>query len=254
MTTRFLQAKRTVMLGLCAIGFAIPVAIQSMTPVTAHDHSPAIAQTDLAALEVRARQLVGWLGTKDFAKVRSGLAPQLQTLWSAEKIQQVWDSQVIEQTGPVRKILKSKVIDAVNAELVLVTVQFEKYTGDVIVTFNPSGQVIAADFPEFRNIQTIGENFIEKLARKDYAAARGDLSPLLKAEVFPARIQSGWENFLRRTGPFQRIVGTQVRKGSDTDGVDVVLVTVQFEKVTDTLILVFDDNKRIVNVDFPIGN
>jgi hypothetical protein len=49
-------------------------------------------------------------------------------------------------------------------------------------------------------------------------------------------------------------VGTQVRKGADTDGVDLVLVTIQFEKLTDTLILVFDDQKQIVNVDFPLGN
>jgi len=49
-------------------------------------------------------------------------------------------------------------------------------------------------------------------------------------------------------------VGTQVRKGSDTDGVDLVLVTIKFEKLTDTLILVFDDQKQIVNVDFPLGN
>jgi transposase-like protein len=52
----------------------------------------------------------------------------------------------------------------------------------------------------------------------------------------------------------RQILGTQVRKGSDTDGVDLVLVSIQFQKLTDTLILVFDDQKQIVNVDFPLGN
>jgi hypothetical protein len=137
---------------------------------------------------------------------------------------------------------------------VIVTVEFEKVTDDVIVTFNRSGQIVAADFPEFRSISEIGIAFVTALVNKDYGLARGYLHPFLKAEVFPTRVQGAWENLLKRTGPVRRIVGIQVRKGSDTDGVDLVLVTIQFEKLTDTLILVFDDQKQIVNVDFPLGN
>jgi hypothetical protein len=159
---------------------------------------------------------------------------------------------VIEHSGPLRKIVRTRLIDALNAKLLIVTVEFEKLTGDVILTFDDAGQVIAADFPEFRDIEQIAETFVRDLALQDFAAARGYLSPLLKAEIFPERVRSAWENLLRRTGRFQRIAGTQVRKGSDADGVDLVLVTIRFEERTDTLILVFDDEKRIVNVDFPL--
>jgi hypothetical protein len=58
-------------------------------------------------------------------------------------------------------------------------------------------------------------------------------------------------NLLKVTGPYKEQVGYEVRKGTDGDGVDVVLVTLQFEKVTEDLFLVFDDQKQIVSVDFP---
>jgi len=77
------------------------------------------------------------------------------------------------------------------------------------------------------------------------------LHPFLKTEEFPQKVKNKWEALLKVTGPYQRQVGYKVRKGLESDGVDVVLVTLQFEKITDDLFLVFDDNKQIVNVDFP---
>jgi hypothetical protein len=82
---------------------------------------------------------------------------------------------------------------------VIVTVEFEKVTDDVTVTFNRSGQIVAADFPEFRSISEIGTAFVTALVNKDYGLARGFLHPLLKAEVFPAKVQGSWENLLKRT-------------------------------------------------------
>jgi hypothetical protein len=51
---------------------------------------------------------------------------------------------------------------------VIVTVEFEKVTDDVTVTFNRSGQIVAADFPEFRSISEIGTAFVTALVNKDY--------------------------------------------------------------------------------------
>lgn len=53
---------------------------------------------------------------------------------------------------------------------------------------------------------------------------------------------------------YKRQVGYNIRKSSGIDGVDVVLVTLQFEKITEDLFLVFDDNKQIANVDFSETN
>ncbi|MBE9262700.1 DUF3887 domain-containing protein [Microcystis sp. LEGE 00066] len=251
---RLSLAKRVSILSLCLIGFSLPWTAFSVSPVQANLEPNAIALGDPVQEEKQARQLVEWLGAKQYDKVIAALSPQLKPLWTAEKLQKVWESQVTDHTGPFKRIVKTKVLDAINANLVIVTVEFEKVTDDVIVTFNRSGQIVAADFPEFRSISEIGTAFVTALANKDYGLARGFLHPFLKAEVFPTRVQGAWENLLKRTGPVRRIVGTQVRKGSGADGVDLVLVTIQFEKLTDTLILVFDDQKQIVNVDFPLGN
>jgi hypothetical protein len=252
--TRLSLTKQVSIVSLGLIGFSLPLTSLTVTPAQANREPATIVQGNPAREEKQARQLVEWLGTKQYAKVIEALSPQLKPLWNAEKLQKVWESQVTNNTGPFKRIVKSKVLDAINANLVIITVEFEKMTEDVVVTFNPAGQVIAADFPEFRSLAEIGDAFVQSLVNKDYGLARGFLHPFLKAEVFPSRVQGAWENLLKRTGPVRRIVGTQVRKGSDTDGVNLVLVTVQFEKLTDTLILVFDDQKQIVNVDFPLDD
>jgi Protein of unknown function (DUF3887) len=252
--TRLSLMKQVSIVSLGLIGFSLPLTTLTVTPAQANREPTTIALGDPVREEKQARQLVEWLGTKQYDKVIAALSPQLKPLWNAEKLQKVWESQVTDNTGLFKRIVKSRVLDAINANLVIVTVEFEKVTEDVVVIFNSAGQVIAADFPEFRGIAEIGDAFVQSLVNKDYGLARGFLHPFLKAEVFPTRVQGAWENLLKRTGPVRRIVGTQVRKGSDTDGVDMVLVTIQFEKLTDTLILVFDDQKRIVNVDFPLDD
>jgi hypothetical protein len=250
--TRLSLKKQVSILSLGLIGFSLPLT--SLTLAQVNREPATIVQGNPAREEKQARQLVEWLGTKQYGKVIEALSPQLKPLWNAEKLQKVWESQVTNNTGPFKRIVKSKVLDAINVNLVIVTVEFEKMTEDVAVTFNSAGQVIGADFPEFRGLAELGDAFVTALVNKDYGLARGYLHPFLKAEVFPSRVQGAWENLLKRTGPVRRIVGTQVRKGSDTDGVALVLVTIQFEKRTDTLILVFDDQKQIVNVDFPLDD
>jgi hypothetical protein len=44
-------------------------------------------------------------------------------------------------------------------------------------------------------------------------------------------------------------VKTQARTVSDVDNINLVLVTVEFAKVTDDLIVAFDRDKKIINVD-----
>lgn len=187
------------------------------------------------------------MGTKQYDKFRAALSPELQSLWSAEKLQQVWENDVIVDTGAYKRVVESRVVDAVNADLVFITTEFENTTEEIILTFNEDGQMIAANFPETKSIEQIAETFIKALADKDFAVARSYLHPLLKAEIFPQRIQQSWESLIKENGDFERIVGTEVRNSGDQD---VLFVTVLFEKHISLIVFVFDANKQIVNVDY----
>jgi hypothetical protein len=65
-------------------------------------------------------------------------------------------------------------------------------------------------------------------------------------------VDQKWENLLKQTGPYQRQLSSSVKTGSSVDDADLVIVTVEFEKVTDNLIIIFDNQKRVVGIDFPV--
>lgn len=236
---------------LTSLWSAVSLPLNAQSP--SNTPSPTQSAQD-AQLQQTAEQFIQLLGKKDYVQARSILAPALQSEWSAEKIQQLWEGDLLANTGAYQSIVKSKAIDAVNAQLIVVTVKFDRGEKDLIVTLNPQQQIVGLDFPETKSIEEIATEFVKALAAKDYAKARGYLHPLLKAEAFPEKVQQKWEDLVKVTGPYKQQVGYQVKKGSDLDGVDVVLVTIQFEKVTEDLFLVFDDQKQIVNIDFPEAN
>ena len=219
--------------------------------------STEIAQSSDSAkekqLQTKAEDLINLLGSQDYPKVRETLSPELQPEWPPQKIEKIWQ-ELLSQTGGFKKVLDSKVIETVNADIVTLSVEFEKTTGDFLVTFNLDRQIVGVDFPKTESIQKIAEKFVKDLAAGDFASARGYLHPFLKTEVFPEKIQRGWQELLSQTGPFTRIVGYEIRTGSATDNVDVVVVTMEFEKITDDLLVIFNDKKQITGVDFPEMN
>jgi hypothetical protein len=230
------------------------ISSQAQTPTANPTTTESPNRPQTRQFQQVAERFITLLGKGDYTKARGLLAPSLQSQWSAEKIQQLWEQDLIKRTGAFQNIIKSKNINAINAELVTLDVKFANSQEDIIVTLNPNRQIIGLDLPETRTVEEISREFVNALVTGDYAKARGYLHPLLKTEEFPQKVQQQWEEMLKTTGSFKRQVGYNVRKGSGNDGVDVVLVTLQFEKITEDLFLVFDDNKQIVNVDFPETN
>ncbi|MBR8827381.1 MAG: DUF3887 domain-containing protein [Gomphosphaeria aponina SAG 52.96 = DSM 107014] len=199
-------------------------------------------------LQEKATMFIGLLTAEDYGQAREYFHPNLKAEWPGEKLQQVWEN-LLSETGAVQQQLNSRVTRTVNADIVFVSVEFEKLTEDILVTFNQEKQIIGVDFPSTETIQEIAEKVVAALAAEDFASARSYLHPFLKTEIFPQEVQAKWQALQARTGPFQRQVSSEVRSGSSTDDVDVVLVTVEFEKVTDDLIFMFNEQKQIVGID-----
>lgn len=227
------------------------LSVKAQPPLVKSEVAQALTESQTQNLQKQAETLIGLLGKKDYKQVRQLLSPELQKFWTVEQIQSIWETELIGKFGPFQKIVSSHVIDVINADVVRVTVQFAKKTEDLLVTYDKQQRLIGLDWPSSKNIEQLATRFVNSLVIKDYARARGDLSPLLKAEFFPERIQSRWETLLRRTGPFQRIVRITNKPSTMANIPDVVIVKIQFENLTDDFFIFFNKDKQIVNVDFP---
>lgn len=196
-------------------------------------------------LQMKATQVIELLVEEKYAAARESVSLELAEKLSAEQIEQIWGN-LIAATGPVKKITGTKVINTINANLVVVTAEFEKEKDDFIVIFDAQGEIVGIDFPKIDPIDRIAEIFVNALANNDYPRARGYLHPFLKIEIFPQQISTRWEELQRKMGRVKRVGKPQVSEGSS-----VVLVPVEFEKTTQNLFLIFDDDGRITGVDIP---
>lgn len=239
----------TLLVTVTAILSALPTKAETFTPQA----TPAIAQAASAAqnqaLQAKATQIINLLGDRQYAKVREAVSPQLKAKLSVEQVEQIWQK-LLTETGKLENIGKSKVINTINADLVVLTAKFQKTTGDFIVTFNKTGEIVGIDFPKLESIEQIAENFVNALANKDFARARGYLHPYLKVELFPQEIEQKWNAQIEQIGTLKRIVRLNTRTGSTADNTDVVIVTIEFAKSTQDMFIIFDENRRIVGVDF----
>lgn len=93
---------------------------------------------------------------------------------------------------------------------------------------------------------TRAEEFVTLAAKGDFVGAWQYIHPSLRTTWSPVDMQQGWHDLQNRTGAFQQFNSFR------QDDQSVVLVNTQFEKVTDNLIIIFDDTRQwIVGVDFP---
>ncbi|MBE9167484.1 DUF3887 domain-containing protein [Pleurocapsales cyanobacterium LEGE 06147] len=212
------------------------------------DMAPSTPETQSEEIQNKTEKLINWLNEGEFTEVHQALHPDLQANWSSERIERRW-KELLAQTGSLQRIVDYNVVETINSDIVLLTLEFENGTNEMLLDFNKQGQIVGIDFPQTQSIEEIAEKFVDDLATQDFASARSYLHPFLKEEIFPAQIQQKWEQFVTQTGPFKKIVRTEARRGSDIDNIDLVLVTVEFAKVTDDLIFAFDQDKRIINVD-----
>ncbi|MBW4658271.1 MAG: DUF3887 domain-containing protein [Drouetiella hepatica Uher 2000/2452] len=93
---------------------------------------------------------------------------------------------------------------------------------------------------------TRAEEFVNLTAKGDFVGAWQYIHPSLRTTWSPVDMQQSWHDLQNRTGAFQQFNSFR------QDDQSVVLVNTQFEKVTDNLIIIFDDTRQwIVGVDFP---
>ncbi len=239
-------------LGLVLVTSLATTAVNAQfSPLVSHlEVAQSLTDAQEKQLTQKAEQIVDLLNQKNYARVRELLAPQLASQLTTEQVAQIWEN-LIAKTGPVQKILSYRVINTVNADLVVVTAEFAQEKSDFIITFNRDRQIVGVDFPKVESIEEIAEIFVNSIVENNYPRARGYLHPFLKTEIFPQQIQGTWQAIVKQNGAFQRIVETDVRSGSTVDDTDVAIVTVEFSKTTEPVFIMFNSQRQIVGIDLP---
>lgn len=208
---------------------------------------PSLSTTEANQLQQSAEQLVTDLSQEDYEAAQQSLRSDLRDSVTSDLIQEQWQ-QVLDARGAFEEIIRSRPIATFNGYVVLVTTRFANGNDDLLVLFDNEKQIIGADLLSLQmDIQTAAEQFVDALAAGDYGRARIHFHPQLKAELSPQDLQQRWESLQRVTGAFQRRLESEVIPGGD---MDVVTVNVEFADRTDSLVIIFQDN-RIAGVDFP---
>ncbi|WP_416675916.1 hypothetical protein [Egbenema bharatensis] len=89
------------------------------------------------------------------------------------------------------------------------------------------------------------EQFVDLIFSAQYGEALEYLHPILREATAENSLEARVERFQQVTGLFQ--------ERRDARAVEnVVLITTEFEHVTDTIVIIFDESGLITGVDFPL--
>ncbi|MFM7652121.1 MAG: DUF3887 domain-containing protein [Vulcanococcus sp.] len=151
------------------------------------------------------------------------------------------------------KVLSYQVL-SVRSGLSTSTVEAELTTSAgarvIFIVLNGKGQIMRyyvdrTDDPTSK----VAEQFVRALSTGNFITAHSFLSPDFQQDITPQALQAKWLNLQRITGLFQQ-VGRVVEAESTPDS-HLVLVSVQFNRLSDNLFVILDANNRVTGVDFP---
>ena len=240
----------TALLLAAAIGLSPhPVVRATTQPLP----EPGDTSADFAAratqVEERAANFIRALQERRFEDVRDMLSEGVRAELTVEDIQKRWD-EIVASVGDLQQMGKTRYEWAVNTDFVAIELEFDRTTGDLLLSFDSDQQISSVDFPPLReaDARIIAEKAIDAIANRDYLGARSDLHPILKSELTPEAIGEKWINLQTRAGDFRRRVATQIRK---TDDFQLVSVTLEFENLTEDILFFFNSENQILGVDFP---
>ncbi|MGK7931194.1 MAG: DUF3887 domain-containing protein [Microcystaceae cyanobacterium] len=191
------------------------------------------------------------LKTGKYQEARRFLSPELSKRISQEEIATFWEN-ITNRRGEVKKYNDTEVINTLDADIVVIDTQFTNSQEDIVITYNKEGQIIGVNFIGLESVEEMAEGFIQALMKKDYNAARSNLHPFLKAELFSAQIQDKWESVIAEYGNGKKIEEITIVPSFGGGSGKLVTVTVQFEKRSDDVLIIFDENQLITGVDMAV--
>lgn len=97
--------------------------------------------------------------------------------------------------------------------------------------------------------EVVVREFINDLNRGNFVSASSHLSPALLEDIPQPVLQKKWLNLQLITGNFQRV--KKIWQAANNSTMKLVIVTAQFNRLTDNLFVTLNDKNQIISVDFP---
>lgn len=89
---------------------------------------------------------------------------------------------------------------------------------------------------------TLARQIVDDLSKAGYEQVVARFDETLAAQMSAPQLQMTWETIITQAGPFQEIMG--VRR-EQTDGMEVAVVTVRFERTSGGLLVAFNANQQV---------
>jgi hypothetical protein len=230
------------LLTMAASPLAVGIAVNRAQSQTQPQTQPAISVARAAA---SAETILNVL--------KSGDANARYALFSSE-LKAASSPALVARSMQRQPRLLSWSITAISTGLSTATVQANLRTSqgsaDVLLVINDQGQLVAYHLDE-ANVPTtkVAAEFIEALTNGQYITARSFLSLDLQSEISPQSLQRKWLGLQRLTGDYVRT--RRIVEAERGGGMRLVLVNLEFGRLTDNLFVVLDQENRIVGLDFP---
>jgi hypothetical protein len=130
------------------------------------------------------------------------------------------------------------------------TLRTSRGTRQLLMVIDANGKLTgyhfdASDAPA----EAVVRDFIAALSRGHFISASSFLSPTLQEEISQSALQGKWQRLQRVTGNFVRI--RRIARAENTPEMKLVIVNVEFNRLSDNLFVILDNRNQIIGVDFP---
>jgi hypothetical protein len=231
--------------GLAGVGLVNgPVRAQTAAPVVAPASQASSAMVVARTKEAAERILVALRNGDADSRYRQ-FAPSLQRVTSPTMIRQR-----MEMMPKLLRWTLGPVVPGQDSSTITARLVTSAGPRDLLMVIDANGRLEgyhfdAADQPA----ETVAKQFVELISQGRYISSNSLLSPELQSEIPPAAMQIKWQRLQRLTGDFVAI--KQVFRSESSGDQKLVLVKIEFRRITDTLFVILDGRNQIVGVDFP---
>lgn len=222
-------------------GFA-QQALQQQSTTAPSAQTPALSVEQARAAATRVFDVI----QRGDAKARySQFSPEMQAVTSPSMIAATMRSQP--------KVLSYKLL-SVQSSLNGSTVEADLTTTagprTVFLVLTSAGKIARYYFDRIDDSTSqVASQFMQALSTGHFITAHSFLSPLFQSDITPEALQSKWLGLQRETGAFVRL--GRVVEAETTPDSRLVLVNVQFNRLTENVFVVLNNANQITGLDFP---
>ncbi len=240
---------RSALVGLAmatALGGPIPPALQAADLTGALAQVPAQASPPSGAAITKAANRV-------LDALRSGDANARFALF-ADALKRTSSPAMVANTMKTQpKVLSYRilrVLPGLSNSLVETTINTTAGSRDVVLVLNNAGQLAGFQTDNADQLSTdVVKGFVEALIKGQFVTARSVLSLAMQDELTPSALQAKWQRLQRVTGDAIKV--RHLLLADSAPDQKLVIVSMDFQRLTDSLFVVLNDKNEITGVDFP---